>query len=205
MLPSLWCPPSASEERPPPLESLAPFRCGPGQSPTRWVEPALALCAAADLRRDDRDVTLEALQVVIEQSHAEATAFTASLFDRRWKAREVQGFVNRVRDVTIATVLADGSPHASPTITACLDGTIYFAVHRRSATWRNLQRDRRIAFTVSGHGHAVLGWGVATFAGSAADTGLISRLASTGSLGWFTPEAWKGEVFAIETAKLFAS
>jgi hypothetical protein len=143
--------------------------------------------------------------VVIERSRAEATAFTASLFDRHWTAREVQEFVNRIRDLTLATVLADGSPHASPTITACLDGTIYFAVHRRSATWRNLQRDQRVAFTVSDHEHAILGRGLATLAGSAADTGLILRLARTGSLGRFTPDGWEGDVFAIEAAKLFAS
>jgi hypothetical protein len=150
-------------------------------------------------------VTLEALQRVIEQSHAGATPFTAGLFDRRWKAREVQRFVNRIREVTIATVLPNGRPHASPTITACLNGTIYFAVHRRSATWRNLQRDPSIAFTVSDRGHAVVGRGVATFAGSSADSVLMGRLARTGSLGLFTPEGWDGEVYAIELTKLFAS
>jgi uncharacterized pyridoxamine 5'-phosphate oxidase family protein len=117
----------------------------------------------------------------------------------------VQRFVNRIREVTIATVLADGSPHASPTITACLNGTIYFAVHRRSATWRNLQRDPSIAFTVSDRGHAVLRRGVATFAGSSTDTALIKRLARTSSLGLFTPEGWEGDVYAIEPTKLFAS
>jgi hypothetical protein len=150
-------------------------------------------------------VTLEALQGVIEKSRAEATAFTASLFDLPWKAREVQRFVNRIREVTIATVLTDGSPHASPTITACLNGTIYFAVHQRSATWRNLQRNPSIAFTVSDRGHAVLGRGVATFAGSSTDTALIKRLARTGSLGLFTPEGWEGDVYAIEPTRLFAS
>lgn len=159
----------------------------------------------ASPRRDDHHVTLEALEGVIERSAAGATAFTASLFGRPWKAREVQVFVNRVREVTIATVLADGSPHASPTITACLDGTIYFAVHRRSATWRNLQRSPLIAFTVSDHGHAVLGRGVATLAGSSTDGALITRLAKTGSLGLFTPVGWEGDVYAIEPIKLFAS
>ena len=142
---------------------------------------------------------------MIERSHAGATAFTAGLFERPWKAREVQRFVNRIREVTIATVLADGSPHASPTITACLNGTIYFAVHRRSAMWRNMQRDPSIAFTASDHGHAVLGRGVATFASSSTDTALIKRLARTGSLGQFTPEGWEGDVYAIEPTKLFAS
>ena len=156
-------------------------------------------------RRDDHTVTLETLQGVIERSHAGATAFTASLFDRPWKAREVQRFVNRTREATIATVLADGTPHASPTITACLNGTIHFAVHRRSATWRNLQRDPQIAFTVSDHGHAVLGRGVAVFAGSSTGSALIKRLARTGSLGLFTPEGWEGDVYAIEPTKLFAS
>lgn len=156
-------------------------------------------------RRDDHHVTLEVLEGVIERSAAGATAFTASLFGRPWKAREVQVFVNRVREVTIATVFADGSPHASPTITACLDGTIYFAVHRRSATWRNLRRNPLIAFTVSDHGHAVLGRGVATLAGSSTDGALITRLAKTGSLGLFTPVGWEGDVYAIEPTKLFAS
>jgi len=113
--------------------------------------------------------------------------------------------VNRVREITIATVFADGGPHASPTITACLNGAIYFAVHRRSAMWRNLQRDPRVAFTVSDRGHAVLGRGVATFAGGSTDTALIKRLARTGSLGVFTPEGWEGDVYAIEPTRLFAS
>ncbi len=151
------------------------------------------------------DVTLEALQVVIDDSIAAATAFTARLFDLPWNARQVQAFVNRVRGATIATVLGDGSPHASPTIAACLDGTIYFAVHPRSAMWRNLQRDPRIAFTVSDRGHAVLGRGVAGFAASYTDTELITRLASTGALGRFTPEGWEGEVYEIDPTKLFAS
>jgi hypothetical protein len=150
-------------------------------------------------------VTLEALQAVIEQSEAAATTFTASLFGRAWKANEVQSFVNRVREVTIATTLADGGPHASPTIAACLHGTIYFAVHRRSMTWHNLCRDPRLAFTVTDPRHAVLGRGVAIFSGSSDDAGLISRLANTGSLGRFTPEGWEGEIHTIEPSKLFAS
>lgn len=128
------------------------------------------------------------------------------LEENHWDALEIQDFLNRTRDITIATVLRDGRPHASSVIGACLDGVIHFSVSFGSALFANLRRQPWVAFTVSGNDHVVMGRGVARLvARSLEDPDLVRKLGHATQLGRFTPEGWDGLVYAIDVERIFGS
>lgn len=150
-------------------------------------------------------MTDEGMQRVLDDSASAASPFTSSFLgeDRR-DAIEVAAFINAVRDITIATVRKDGGPHAAPTICACLDGTIYFTVHPEAAVRSNLRRDSRVAFTISDGHHSLIGRGTASRVGDSEDAGLMEKLRLAAG-GRFTPQGWRGEIWAIEALLLFAT
>ena len=49
--------------------------------------------------------------------------------------------------VHVATTRADGSPHVVPLWFVWRDEAIYVSCRRDSATWRNVERDRRVALS----------------------------------------------------------
>jgi len=115
-----------------------------------------------------------------------ATPFARSLFmPAQWDAQQVQQFVNEVGNMTVATVNASGMPHAAPVIAGCADGTLCFSVSPKSVLLRNLAAGSRIAFTVVGSGHNVLGQGSAEPVGELADwaTSLAHSASSLASVG----------------------
>ncbi len=150
---------------------------------------------------------MERLQAVLDRSIADASPFTRSLFEAtRWSADQVIAFVNRTRNVSVASITATGDPHAAVVIGACLDEQIYFTVAPRSLLGRNLGQHPRIAFTVCEGAHGVMGRGKAVrVARSLEDPDLIERLAMATDGGTFTPPGWDGLVYLIELDTIFAS
>jgi hypothetical protein len=149
---------------------------------------------------------LTQLQAAIDQSHETASLFTRTLFEETWDAQQVQQFINQVRNLTVASTLASGHPHAAVVISVCVDGEIYFTVSPRSALSRNLTRDNHIAFTVCDSTHAVMGRCHAIFVTAALDDpDLIRRLAAATPKGAFTPDGWDGHVYRIEIERIFAN
>jgi len=136
-----------------------------------------------------------------------ATPFARSLFmPAQWDAQQVQQFVNEVGNMTVATVNASGMPHAAPVIAGCADGTLCFSVSPKSVLLRNLAAGSRIAFTVVGSGHNVLGQGSAEPVGEARGLGHLARaLGEQSRLGGLILEPWEGLIYAVTPSRLFAS
>jgi hypothetical protein len=146
------------------------------------------------------------LQRALDRSIEKATPFTKNLFEDQWDAARVAAFVNANRNLTIATVTAQGRPHASVVIGACLGGEIHFTVAPESLLWRNLARSPHLAFTVSDRSHAVMGRGVAALAGRSLESPeLMWNLAAATASGTFTPAGWDGLIYRIEPETIFAN
>jgi pyridoxine/pyridoxamine 5'-phosphate oxidase len=152
-------------------------------------------------------VSLDDLQQALESSEATASPLTASVFSRgRLGAIGVQAFINAVMAATVATVTADGQPHATVVLVACLDGTIIFTASARSLLLANLRRSPSVALTVTNPKHDVIVRGRATLLGQAADLpDLVGRLHRLSKRGRFTPEDWPGYFYAVAVEKMFVS
>jgi Pyridoxamine 5'-phosphate oxidase len=150
---------------------------------------------------------LRDLQVILDRSVQQASAFTKKLFaDSQWTAERVQQFVNGCRDATIATVSPKGEPHAAVVIAACLDGDIHFSVSHRSALSRHLEHGPHVAFTVTDGTHSAMGRGLAVLeARSLVQPELVERLAAVTRSGSFTPPGWDGLIYRIEIERIFAN
>jgi hypothetical protein len=123
-----------------------------------------------------------------------------------WTADAVQRFVNRVAAATVATVRPDGRPHAVLVVVACKDGVVHFTATPGSALLRDLERDERVALTVTDHVNGVMAQGRARRMGCGREvSGLIEELGVVLDRGRFTPEGWDGCVYAVEIDRLFAS
>jgi nitroimidazol reductase NimA-like FMN-containing flavoprotein (pyridoxamine 5'-phosphate oxidase superfamily) len=147
------------------------------------------------------------LQTVLNRSVENASPFTRSLFEKsQWDAARVATFVNEQHGLTVATVSKDGEPHAAVVIAGFLDGAIHFTVSPRSVLLRNLKRSGRVAFSVCGGEHNVMGQGTAVVAArSLDDPELIERLAAASSVGKFTPPGWDGFIYRIDVDRIFAN
>lgn len=152
-------------------------------------------------------MALGALQSVMDRSIGSASPFAHSLFvQAHWDATEVQRFVNEVGNMTVATVNTGRIPHAAPVIAGYADGTLYFSVSPHSVLMRNLSAGSRIAFTVVGSGHNVLGQGSAKSRGNARDLGnLVPALGEQSRLSKLILEPWEGMIYDVAPSRLFAS
>lgn len=64
-------------------------------------------------------------------------------------AAEIEAILAEGRDMTVATILADGSPHATTVSYASAGQTIYFGCSPASQKAQNLARDPRVALTIT--------------------------------------------------------
>jgi uncharacterized protein len=71
-----------------------------------------------------------------------------------WPA-ELTDFIAAENTLTLATINADGSPHAADLFYAVADGTFYFLSDPKTRHIQNLARESRVSATI--HGHAS-GW-----------------------------------------------
>ena len=102
-------------------------------------------------------VSLDHLQRALDTSLVTASPLTRSLFSRgHLRAGGVQRFINTVMGATVATVTADGHPHASVVLVACHGGTIIFTASPRSLLLATLRRDPGVALTVTKPDHDVI-------------------------------------------------
>ena len=146
-------------------------------------------------------MSLEDLQKTIDASIASASAFTRGLFEgNHWTAEQVRDLVNQDAGMTIATVGADGRPHAAVVIAGCVDGTLYFTASPKSALLGNLRRDTSIAFTVS---DKVMGRGIAQLAGRGYTMERIGPKTSK-LMRDLIEEGWRGYIYSIEVERIFA-
>lgn len=150
-------------------------------------------------------MSIDDLQKKLDASSAGASKLSRSLFKHKPLAAEVVARVNHVRGMTVATTLANGSPHAVVVIGAAYDGDLFFTATPGSALLRNLQRDPRMGFTVTDGSNAIVGRGSAELVGRALERpDLIARLAAANRTGRFTPEGWDGFIYRIALDRIFA-
>lgn len=147
------------------------------------------------------------LQRAIDLSLTTASPLARRIYaNERWSADRVERFVNRVMAATVATVRADGRPHAVLVLTACLKGAVYFAVSEGSLLLRNLERDSAVAMTIADRSHDLTIQGEAKKVGKASEVpDLLRDLRGISRRGQFTPEGWEGTIFEVRIARLFLS
>ena len=150
---------------------------------------------------------MEELQRAVEASLATASPLARRIYaNQRWTATSVQQFINRVIGATIATVRADGKPHAAVVLAACLDGTIYFTASPRSALLGNLRRQSAVALTFTDPDHDATMAGDARLVGRASEVpDLIGDLRRLSRRGQFTPPDWDGYLYAVRVERIFLS
>jgi pyridoxine/pyridoxamine 5'-phosphate oxidase len=152
-------------------------------------------------------VSLDALEEALKVSLITASPLTRSLFSRsRLTALAVQRIINEIMGGTVATVSADGSPHAAIVGLACHDGNVIFTASPRSRLLADLRRDCRVALTVIAPHHDVIVQGRAECLGKATDLPeLMGQLHRLSKKGRFTPHSWPGYIYSIAIEKIFAS
>lgn len=145
------------------------------------------------------------LQDLLDRSLDRASAFTRSLEGGHRTASEVEEFVNATRNITVAVVRLDGSPHAAPVIGGCLDGSIYVTISPGSVLAACLERSRRVAFTVADLLHNLIGVGTSEDLGRVHSLeGLCADLDRASPYGKFAPEDWDGHIHLLHPDRLFA-
>lgn len=150
-------------------------------------------------------MSLDALQRLLDDSRAQASAFTLSLEGDVRTAEQVQEFVNRTRNVTVAVVRRNGLPHATPVIGGCVDGVVHVTVSPGSVLANCLERSPEIAFTLADIVHTVIGAGTAERLGRLSEISEVrSRLDEASPFGMFAPAGWDGFVYALRPRRLFA-
>jgi hypothetical protein len=152
-------------------------------------------------------MSLDDLQRAIDCSLVTASPLTRRIYENeRWSAALVQRFVNRVMGATVATVRADGRPHAAVVLAACLDGTVHFTASSGSILLRNLERRAGIAMTVVDRDHDLTIHGEALRVGHATQVpDLLRELHGLSRRGQFTPETWEGSLYAARIERIFLS
>ena len=152
-------------------------------------------------------MSLQSLQQALDLSLERATPFAKSLFEgNTWTADEVQDFANAVGSITLATIDAQGRPHAAPLIGGCMDGTLLCSVSVDSAVLRHVRKDPNIAFTITGESHSVMGTGTARVRGHTSELPEVGEaLDADSKLGQLFHDTWDGFVYEIEVRRIFAS
>ena len=69
--------------------------------------------------------------------------------DIRMTSTEVQAYLGEIRQLTVATLLPDGSPHLVAMSFALVDGAPAFVSYAKSQKVRNLRRDPRMSVLAS--------------------------------------------------------
>jgi hypothetical protein len=147
------------------------------------------------------------LQRVLDSSLATASPLARRIYaNQRWSPASVQRFVNRVMAATVATVQADGRPHAAVVLVACGEGSIYFTASRGSRLLRNLRHRPQIAMTVTDRDHDLTLFGEAVSLGPAGDLpDLVRRLDQRSRRGQFIPQGWDGFLYEVHIDRIFLS
>jgi hypothetical protein len=150
-------------------------------------------------------MSLDALQQVLDRSYREAGSLTRTfLAEEPWRADEVADFVNQARDLTLATVMPDGTPHAAVVIGGCLDGDLYCTASIGSAMLRNIRLAPAVAFTMTDRAHQLMGRGVAHVMGRSLDLPeLLDQLAAASAIEKFAPPFWDGYLCRLDPDRLF--
>ncbi len=152
-------------------------------------------------------MALDELDAVIGSSLSDASSLSRRVYaNSAWSAAMVCRFINRVMGATVATVRADGRPHAAMTLCACLDGTIYVTVSEGSLLRRNLIRRPDVAITVTDREHDITVFGRLHLEGRAAELpALMAALHALTRRGQFTPPGWNGWIHSVQMEKIFIS
>jgi pyridoxine/pyridoxamine 5'-phosphate oxidase len=150
---------------------------------------------------------VEELQRVIESSMATASPLARRIYsNHRWSAVSAQRFINKVMAATVATVRQDGRPHATVVLTACLGGTVHFAVSRGSVLLHTIEHRPAVAMTIIDRDHDVTLFGESVRLGTAGDLpDLVSELHALSRRGQFTPRDWNGFLYAVTLERIFLS
>src|SRR3989442_796843 len=132
---------------------------------------------------------MDELQRAIDLSLAKASPLARRIYaNDRWSASSVQLFINKVMAATVATVRADGLPHAAVVLAACMDGTVYLTASVGSLLLRNLQREPALSMTIADRDHDVTIHGRAEPVGRASDVpGVVRDLHALSRRGQFVP------------------
>jgi pyridoxine/pyridoxamine 5'-phosphate oxidase len=152
-------------------------------------------------------VALLDLQRAIDSTLTTAGPLAQRIYaNQRWSAASVQQFINKVMGATVATVRADGKPHAAVALAACLDGTVHFTASPGSALLADLRRQKAIALTVTDRDHDLTIFGEADLAGRASEVSdLMHNLRRLSRRGQFTPPGWDGYLYAVRIERIFLS
>ncbi len=152
-------------------------------------------------------MSLDELDAVIGHSLGHASQLSRRVYaNGAWSAAMVCRFINRVMGATVATVRADGRPHAAMTLCACLDGEMYVTVSDGSLLLRNLLRQADVAITVTDREHDVTILGRLEVKGRAsALPTLMADLHALTRRGQFTPPGWDGWMYSVRMEKIFIS
>lgn len=150
---------------------------------------------------------MEELQRVIDHSLQTASPLARRIYaNDRWSAASVQHFINQVMAATIATVRADGRPHASVGLAACVHGRVIFTASLGSLLLRNLERQPAISMTVTDRAHDLTIHGRSRRLGKAAELAdLVRDLDALARRGQFIPRGWKGYLYQVELERIFLS
>jgi pyridoxine/pyridoxamine 5'-phosphate oxidase len=150
---------------------------------------------------------MKELQRVIDVTLVAASDLSRRVYaNDRWSAAEVQRFINRGMAATVATVRADGRPHAAVVLTACLDGTVYFTASDGSLLLRNLERQPAVSMTVTDREHDLTIHGHVDRLGRASDLAdLVKQLHGLCRRGQFIPRDWDGFLYAVHPERIFLS
>ena len=150
-------------------------------------------------------MALSDLQTLLDNSKAAASTFTKQLAGEELSAQQVEDFINQARNVTVAVVRKDGSPHATPLIGGCVEGEIHVTVSPGSVLANCLQRNPKVAFTIADLVHSVIGAGTAENLGRVSDLpDLCRQLDQASPYGSFAPAGWDGLIYRLEPIRLFA-
>ena len=150
---------------------------------------------------------MDELQRLIDVSLVNASPLARRIYaNDRWSAGSVERFINKVMAATIATVRADGRPHAALVLTACLHGTPHFTASVGSLLLRNLERQPAVSMTVADRDHDVTIHGEAERLGRASDLpDLVTELDALSRRGQFLPRDWDGHLYRVRIERIFLS
>jgi pyridoxine/pyridoxamine 5'-phosphate oxidase len=150
---------------------------------------------------------MKELQHVIDVTLRSASPLARRVYaNDQWSAATVQRFINRVMAATVATVRADGRPHAALVLTACLDGSVYFTASAGSLLLRNLERQSAVSMTVADRDHDLTIHGLVDKLGTASELPeLVRALHALSRRGQFIPREWDGYLYAVHIDRIFIS